>query len=66
MELDEIGEREREGEEIKKKKEGEGKKEEGGEANKKKEQQPVWDVQEDIKDIMDMIPPEYKQSQKKL
>eukprot|EP00026_Physarum_polycephalum_P010931 Phypoly_transcript_11118.p1 GENE.Phypoly_transcript_11118~~Phypoly_transcript_11118.p1 ORF type:complete len:298 (+),score=92.45 Phypoly_transcript_11118:63-956(+) len=73
MELDDV-EREREGEgkkkkkregEGEKKKEGEGKGEKEGEG-KQKEEGPVWDVQEDIKDIMDMIPPEYKQPQKKL
>lgn len=29
------------------------------------QQQPAWDVQEDIKDILDMIPDEYKTPQKR-
>lgn len=52
-----------EGRVIKKKEgEGEGRKPSAG---KKKQQQPVWDVEEDIKDILDLIPAEYKQPQKR-
>lgn len=64
MELDEVsGEGEKEEEKVAKKNGGEGEKKSAEKANKPTE--PVWDVQEDIKDILDMIPQEYQKPQSK-
>jgi len=64
IELDEpVGEGSMEVKQVKKSSE-KGRKASAGKINKQQqEQHVVWDVQEDIKDIMDMIPQEYKKPQ---